>query len=172
MFLQALAKGETFVPFAPRPDHPLGFSEPRPSLVQRFVATPPQSGAATPSPDAAKEKDKEKEKKKKKKQEKLRADMIKRVDVPVRVNAMSVGGWLSADDRKEEAEAARAGAREVVGSRVASGAEASPAEVDDEGDGIDHEARQTLAVPARELSQRLEEYQDKVGAPAPETKQT
>ncbi|GAA5873110.1 hypothetical protein JCM3774_000344 [Rhodotorula dairenensis] len=33
-------------------------------------------------------------KKKKKKLEKLRADMIKRVDVPVRINEMSVSGWL------------------------------------------------------------------------------
>lgn len=33
-------------------------------------------------------------KKKKKKLERLRADMIKRVDVPVRINEMSVSGWL------------------------------------------------------------------------------
>lgn len=32
--------------------------------------------------------------KKKKKLEKLSADMIKRVDVPVRINEMSVSGWL------------------------------------------------------------------------------
>ena len=166
--MQALAKGATFVPFAPRPDHPLGFSEPRPSLVQRFVATPPASGAATPSPEAAKEKDK----KKKKKQEKLRADMIKRVDVPVRVNAMSVGGWLSAEDRRQEG--GGGGGREASAGatpREPTGMSASPAVEDD---GIDHEARQAVAVPARELSQRLEEYQEKVGAGAAghENKQT
>jgi len=85
--------------------------------------------------------------------------MIKRVDVPVRVNAMSVGGWLSADD----------GAKDRPSPASAAGLTESPLAEDDE---IDHEARQELAVPARELSQRLEEYQDKVGVPAPETKQT
>lgn len=48
------------------------------------------SGSNTPTREADKEKQR-----KKKKREKLRADMIKRVDVPVRVNEMNVTGWLS-----------------------------------------------------------------------------
>lgn len=49
------------------------------------------AGSSTPTRDF----DKEKQQRKKKKKEKLRADMIKRVDVPVRVNQMNVTGWLS-----------------------------------------------------------------------------
>ncbi|GAA5922294.1 uncharacterized protein JCM15063_003250 [Sporobolomyces koalae] len=43
-------------------------------------------------------------KKKKKKLEKLSADMIKRVDVPVRINEMSVSGWLGEGQREDERE--------------------------------------------------------------------
>ena len=46
-------------------------------------------------PTMAEPVDREKTRKeKRKKKEKLRADMVRRVDVPVRVNQMNVGGWL------------------------------------------------------------------------------
>ncbi|KAK4058039.1 hypothetical protein OIO90_000778 [Microbotryomycetes sp. JL221] len=64
------------------------------------------SGPPTPNrdPDGG---EKERVKKKKKKNEKLRTDMIKRVDEPVKVNQMNVTGWLS-DRRAVEDEHANA----------------------------------------------------------------
>jgi len=53
--------------------------------------------------------EKEKQRKKKKKKEKLRADMIKRIDVPVRVNEMNVTGWLSEKATAEEIEQQQGG---------------------------------------------------------------
>ena len=59
--------------------------------------------------DKEKEKEKDKEKRKRKKKEKLRADMVRRVDVPVRVNQMNVGGWLRDGQGEEERESQREG---------------------------------------------------------------
>ncbi|BGO99221.1 hypothetical protein NBRC10513v2_000325 [Rhodotorula toruloides] len=52
--------------------------------------------------DEERQREKERKKRKKRKGEKLRTDMIKRVDVPVRVNKMNVSGWLG--DEKHEGE--------------------------------------------------------------------
>ncbi|GEM06129.1 potassiumion transporter [Rhodotorula toruloides] len=53
------------------------------------------------------EKERKKKKKKKRKAEKLRTDMIKRVDVPVRVNKMNVSGWLGDEKHEGQAEEGR-----------------------------------------------------------------
>lgn len=63
------------------------------------------AGSATPT----REVEKEKQRNKKKKKEKLRADMIKRIDVPVRVNEMNVTGWLSEKATAEEIEQQQGG---------------------------------------------------------------
>ncbi|BGP28598.1 hypothetical protein JCM10296v2_000334 [Rhodotorula toruloides] len=68
---------------------------------------PPPFNSAAPTrqdgEDEERQREKERNKKKKKRKgEKLRTDMIKRVDVPVRVNKMNVSGWLG--DEKHEGE--------------------------------------------------------------------
>lgn len=68
---------------------------PPPLETSTAFSTP--EGTRTP-----REGDGEKKKKSKKKVEKLRADMVRRVDVPVRVNAMNVGGWLREEKEKSE----------------------------------------------------------------------
>ncbi|KAM0793243.1 hypothetical protein ACM66B_000706 [Microbotryomycetes sp. NB124-2] len=99
---EARIGGREYLPFAmPRPT---GVPTQSHTMVDTGPA-PDRSGDSTPM----REKDGgEKTKKKKKKAEKLRTDMIKRVDEPVRVNQMNVTGWLS--DRnaveREHAEAA------------------------------------------------------------------
>lgn len=164
------------MPFAPRPSHPLGFSAPRPSLVTRFINTPPRSGNATPNPtEAARDKD-EVKKKKKKKQEKLRADMITRVDVPVRVNAMSVGGWLSAEERKQEVEKQReeAAPAPAFAAAITESPDVSslPAPADEEHVVVPGQAGESYALPAKQLSDALEQHQAKAKAAEPEPKQS
>ncbi|KAG0664073.1 low affinity potassium transporter [Rhodotorula mucilaginosa] len=82
----------------PTPSTPV---TPRPSPVGSQAPTldgdqHPSSSSAAPRPQqvAAALSNGGGGRKKKKKLERLRADMIKRVDVPVRINEMSVSGWL------------------------------------------------------------------------------
>lgn len=52
---------------------------------------------------------------KKRKRDKLRVDMIRRIDAPVRVNQMNVGGFLSDDGPRRSLDAAQAQAQDLPG---------------------------------------------------------
>lgn len=91
-----------------RPTDPAAES---PSTFEPSTAFSTPEGTRTP-----REGDGEKKKKSKKKGEKLRADMVRRVDVPVRVNEMNVGGWL-----REEKEKSKEQGKEAVVAAQASG---------------------------------------------------
>lgn len=102
---QARLHGRSFEPFTE--NHMPGKG---PSLAQLFfnrsqpnTPRPSPAGSASASfVEGERERGlREGLKKKKKKLEKLSADMIRRIDVPVRINEMSVSGWLG-EGREEE----------------------------------------------------------------------
>lgn len=98
---QAALEGRVYNPFSrPNPVDDFGRSE---AFLNSNANSP--AGSATPT----REVEKEKQRKRKKKKEKLRADMIKRIDVPVRVNEMNVTGWLSEKATAEEIEQQQGG---------------------------------------------------------------
>ncbi|KAK4700650.1 Trk/Ktr/HKT type cation transporter, partial [Phenoliferia sp. Uapishka_3] len=84
-------------------------------------------------------------KEKRKKKEKLRADMVRRVDVPVRVNQMNVGGWL----RDGEGEASREGETMEAKGKLTGGPlteEPDESALDDEDDEEDELAGPTFPI--------------------------
>ncbi|BGP12490.1 hypothetical protein JCM10213_005472 [Rhodosporidiobolus nylandii] len=111
---EAALQGRSYHPFDDhnRPAHNPWFAHLIPPATSQPATPRPSpntsalnSVAPTRDDDAEqREKDREKERKKKKKRAgPLRADMIKRVDVPVRVNAMSVSGRLGEGKKDEHA---------------------------------------------------------------------
>ncbi|GAA6035920.1 hypothetical protein JCM8097_005165 [Rhodosporidiobolus ruineniae] len=107
---EAAIQGRAYQPFDEQ--HRPG---PHPWLAHLLPPSHGQTGAPpTPRPSPANsavqtrdheyEQKAKKDKKKKKKLGPLRADMIKRVDVPVRVNQMSVSGHIGDEKRKAEEE--------------------------------------------------------------------
>ncbi|GAA5896526.1 uncharacterized protein JCM6883_006933 [Sporobolomyces salmoneus] len=122
-----------------------------PSLAQLFFQrsqpnTPRPSPAGSASASFAEgERDRglrEGLKKKKKKLEKLSADMIRRIDVPVRINEMSVSGWLG-EGREDEARSPETGvALEQIGKGSGQEEERLPEVFADE-DSAGEEAAQT-----------------------------
>lgn len=85
LLCQAQLEGRVYEPFGADPHSDAGFHS---ELAGA-------SGSNTPN-------EQEKKERKKKKKAKLRADMIKRVDVPVRINEMNVTGWLSDSVRPQQ----------------------------------------------------------------------
>ncbi|KAK4054900.1 hypothetical protein OIV83_000824 [Microbotryomycetes sp. JL201] len=91
---EARIDGREYTPFAMPPS--AGMQTQSRTMVERTnSAAPHQSSESTPMREKGGDDKPEKPKKKKKKSEKLRTDMIKRVDEPVRVNQMNASGWLS-----------------------------------------------------------------------------
>ncbi|BGP04534.1 hypothetical protein JCM10049v2_000336 [Rhodotorula toruloides] len=86
-----------------RPGHTPWYSDFLPGQHSAVPSPRPSPfNSAAPTRQDGEDEERQRKKKKKRKVAKLRTDMIKRVDVPVRVNKMNVSGWLG--DEKHEGE--------------------------------------------------------------------
>ncbi|ORY75670.1 cation transport protein-domain-containing protein [Leucosporidium creatinivorum] len=140
---EAALEGRVYNPFSrPNPVDHLGRSE---AFLNSNANSP--AGSATPT----REVEKEKQRKKKKKKEKLRADMIKRIDVPVRVNEMNVTGWLSEKATADEIQKEQGGNPVFTEEPESeSSADATPADTPAAAEVEEEEFHERLPVPFTE----------------------
>ncbi|GAA6022173.1 hypothetical protein JCM10207_003933 [Rhodosporidiobolus poonsookiae] len=174
---EAALHGRSYHPFddTHRPGHNPWFSNllppshtpsapitPRPSPINSAFPS-----AANTRDEDAEQRERDRKKKKKKKLGPLRTDMIKRIDVPVRVNEMSVSGRLG-DARRREEERADAAVERVKamrerhdGSSDGEGAAEAGSDEDDERPGRSHSPFPfTAPAPAADLPEVFSDDED------------